>query len=181
MRQSGDRGFNIGQADATGWGTKWRTNSITGNACNADILVHSRSAEDGANVMLHSYINSGSRQNLTLSRSLDEGQTWTNLMNIQTGGSAYSTMVKLPNGDVAILFEDESFSAGNGYAQTFIVVTKEQIMKNVPLGIESMELPAQSLQGEAVYTINGQRIPAPQRGLNIIRKADGTVTKVLVK
>ena len=181
VRQSGDRGFNIGQADATGWGTKWRTNSITGNACNADILVHSRSAEDGANVMLHSYINSGSRQNLTLSRSLDEGQTWTNLMNIQTGGSAYSTMVKLPNGDVAILFEDESFSAGNGYAQTFIVVTKEQIMKNVPLGIESMEQPAQSLQGEAVYTINGQRIPAPQRGLNIIRKADGTVRKVLVK
>ncbi|MBQ7471744.1 MAG: exo-alpha-sialidase [Prevotella sp.] len=181
VRQSGNRGFNIGNADATGWGEKWRTGSISGNACNADILVHSRSAEDGANVMLHSYIKSGSRQNLTLSRSLDEGQTWTDLMNIQPGGSAYSTMIKLPNGDVAILFEDEAFSVGNGYAQTFVVVTKEQILKDVPLGIENMELPVQSKQGEAVYTINGQRIPSPQRGLNIIRKADGTVRKVLVK
>lgn len=181
VRQSGDRGFNTGSSDATSWGTKWRTNAITGNACNADILVYSRLTEGEPNVMLHSYVKSGSRQNLTLSRSLDEGKTWSDLMNIQPGGSAYSTMIKLPNGDVGILYEDESYSAGNGYAQTFVTVTKEQIMKDVPNGIETIESPAAQSQSTAIYTLDGRQINAPQRGLNIIRQGDGTVRKVIIK
>ena len=31
------------------------------------------------------------------------------------------------------------------------------------------------------YTLNGQKVSAPQRGINIIRMSDGTVRKVLVK
>ncbi len=31
------------------------------------------------------------------------------------------------------------------------------------------------------YTIEGRRISAPRKGLNIMRKADGTVKKVMVK
>jgi hypothetical protein len=34
---------------------------------------------------------------------------------------------------------------------------------------------------EAVYTIDGKRIPQMQRGLNIIRMSDGTTRKVTVK
>ena len=48
-------------------------------------------------------------------------------MTIQPGGSAYSTMVKLPNGDVGLFFEDESYSAGNDYALTFVTIKKEEI------------------------------------------------------
>ncbi len=181
VRQSGNRGFNYGQSDATGWGTKWRSSAISGNACNADILVHSRKNTDGANVMLHTYCKSGARQNLTLSRSLDEGRTWTDLMNIQPGGAAYSTMVKLPNGDVAILFEDESYATGNGYALTFVVVANEQIMQDVPVGIENMVMPAHAQGRSEVYSIDGRRLQAPQHGLNIIKAADGTCKKVVIK
>ena len=181
VRQSGNRGFNTGSADATSWGTKWRNSAISGNACNADILVYSRLTEGKPNVMLHTYIKSGSRENLTLSRSLDEGKTWTDLMNIQPGGAAYSTMVKLPNGDVGILFEDESYSAGNGYAQTFVTVTQEQIMKDVPNGIETIERQHVSNRPTAFFTTDGRQVSVPQRGLNIIRNSDGTVQKILVK
>ena len=59
--------------------------------------------------------------------STDDGRTWHDMMNIQPGGAAYSTMVKMPNGDVGVLFEDESYTAGNGYALTFVTVTKRQI------------------------------------------------------
>lgn len=36
-------------------------------------------------------------------------------------------------------------------------------------------------QGEGAYNLNGQRISAPQKGINIIRMGDGTVKKVLTK
>ena len=87
--------------------------------------------------MLHSYINSGSRENLTLAMSIDQGASWQNFMNIQPGGSCYSTMVRMPDGSVALLYEDESYSAGNGYAINFLTITEEQLAedaKRYPLG-----------------------------------------------
>jgi len=42
---------------------------------------------------------------------------------------------------------------------------------------ESLELRA----ADAVYNLNGQQIPTPHKGVNIIRQADGEVKKVLVK
>ncbi len=127
VRHSGDRGFNTGNADGTEWGTSWKNGQISGNACNADILYFSRKTEGEADIMLHSYIKSSSRENLTLAMSIDEGESWTDFMTIQPGGAAYSTMVRMADGDLAILFEDESYSVGNGYAQTFVTITKEQI------------------------------------------------------
>ena len=56
-------------------------------------------------------------------------------VNIQPGQAAYSTMVRLPNGDVAILFEDASYHAGNGYALTFVTITKKQLQKAIKLNI----------------------------------------------
>ena len=127
VRHTGARGFNTGSADASQWGTPWRNPQISGNACNADILYFSRRMQGEPDIILHTYIKSAARENLTLAMSIDEGKTWTDVMNIQPGGAAYSTMVRLANGDLAILYEDESYSAGNGYAQTFVTITQQQI------------------------------------------------------
>ena len=43
-------------------------------------------------------------------------------------------------------------------------------------GITHIE--ASPSQPDACYSLSGHRLPAPQRGLNIIREADGTVRKV---
>ncbi len=123
VRRSGARGFNTAEADGTRWQQQWTNDDITnGNACNADILRYSK------DVMLHTYLKHPSdRANLVLAMSRDEGRSWHDVMTIQPGYAAYSTMVRLPNGDVAICFEDASYYVGNGYALTFITITRQQI------------------------------------------------------
>lgn len=135
VRQSGNRGWNTAtyskNADGTvtfKWGSQYRTDDIWGNACNADILYYKRRTVDGKDIMLHSYINTNGRESLQMTMSLDGGKSWTNVYNIQPNGSCYSTMVKLPNGNVALLYEDESYSADNGYAINFVTITEEQIL-----------------------------------------------------
>ena len=128
VRRQGDRGFNVAaNADGTGWRTSWTNSQISGNACNADVLSYGLSADGKNDILIHSYVKSPYRENLTLAISRDSGKTWKDFLNIQKGGAAYSTMQLLPNGDIAVFYEDESYSAGNGYAQTFVVVTKDQI------------------------------------------------------
>ncbi|MCR5179911.1 MAG: glycoside hydrolase [Bacteroidaceae bacterium] len=135
VRQSGNRGWNNGtytlNADGTisfQWGQQRRTADLWGNACNADLLCYSRATEGLPDIMLHSYINSAGRQSLQLSMSLNQGGSWKSVYNIQPNGSCYSTMIVLPDGTLAILYEDESYSAGNGYAINYVTITREQIL-----------------------------------------------------
>ena len=128
VRQDGDRGFNKGGYDAESWQQQWRTSDMSGNACNADMLYYSREIDGEKDIILHTLCNSPERNNLTLYKSTDKGRTWQEMMNIQRGGAAYSTMIKLPNGDVAVFYEDDSYSAGNGYHLNYIVIAKEQIV-----------------------------------------------------
>ena len=127
VRQSGARGFNTGSADGKMWDSPWRNSQIWGNACNGDILYYSRETEGHRDIMLHSYVNSGSRENLTIAMSVDGGFSWQNFMNIQPGSSCYSTMVRLKDGGVGVLYEDASYNADNGYALTYVAITDEQI------------------------------------------------------
>ena len=129
VRQNGVRGFNTGSSDATLWGEQRTTTQLPGTAVNADLLCYARQADDGDDIMLHTYCRSAGRDHLTLAVSRDEGLTWRDLMTIQEGNAAYSTMVKLPNGDVGILYEDGSYDAGNGYAINFVTIAREQIIK----------------------------------------------------
>lgn len=181
VRQSGNRGWNTAtytkNADGTvtfNWGSQYRTSDIWGNACNADILYYSRSTEGQPDIMLHSYINTSGRESLQLNMSLDGGASWKSVYNIQPNGSCYSTMIKLPNGNVAILFEDSSYDVGNGYAINFVTITREQILDwfvkqggVLPVGINSLA-PTLSPKSEGIYSVSGQRLSKPQRGVNII-------------
>ena len=190
VRQSGNRGWNTAtytkNADGTvtfNWGSQYRQGDIWGNACNADILYYSRQSETDPDIMLHSFINTSGRQSLQLSISLNGGSTWTNAYNIQPNGSCYSTMIQLPSGNVALLFEDESYSAGNGYAINFVTVTRDQILEwfqnaggELPTGIKEPHPlpPSPKGEGEAygndenIYNLAGQRLSKPQRGVNIV-------------
>lgn len=180
VRQSGNRGFNTGSADATKWDTQWRNGQISGNACNADILYYSRSTNGERDIMLHSYIKSSARENLTLAMSIDQGITWHDFMNIQPGGSCYSTMQRLNDGSVAILYEDESYSVGNGYAINFVTITQEQIntfadqLKKETSNEYQKAL--DKLENGGVYYIATNYLnDEPYRGFYYM-KADGTLT-----
>ena len=136
VRQGGNRGWNKGSADGMTWGKQYRTSDISGNSCNADILYYSRTTKGAKrDIMLHSYINSSERESLQLAMSIDGGKSWHDVYNIQPNGSCYSTIQKLNDGSLAILYEDASFctdlsnpfKTGNGFAINYVTVTQQQI------------------------------------------------------
>ena len=149
VRQNGNRGWNTAtytkNANGTvtfNWGKQYRTSDISGNSCNADILYYSRTTKGAKrDILLHSYINSSGRESLQLSMSVDGGKSWHDVYNIQPNGSCYSTMQKLNDGTLAIFIEDESYSAGNGYAINFVTITKEQIENWYDELVSSFETP----------------------------------------
>ena len=185
VRQSGNRGFNRGTANAGKWGNPWRNSQISGNACNADILYYSRKTQGEKDILLHTYVKSSSRENLTLAMSIDEGKTWVDFMNIQPGGAAYSTMVRLGDGNLAILYEDESYSVGNGYAQTFVTITKQQIEDFAEELIRQTAIhnPPSTIHHtpSTIHNLAGMRQQQMRSGLNIVRYEDGNVEKIMAK
>ena len=49
-----------------------------------------------------------------------------------------------------------------------------------PVGIDQFNTVSESMP-VGIYSLSGTRLPAPQRGVNIVKMADGRVLKVLVK
>ena len=94
---------------------------------NQDVIVYSRNADNSAKILLHTITSTSGHKNLRLFMSIDQGATWSEVLQAQPGGSRYAVMSILPNGDVGILFEDFSLETGREYPINFITVTKEQI------------------------------------------------------
>ncbi|MCR4995458.1 MAG: glycoside hydrolase, partial [Bacteroidales bacterium] len=70
------------------------------------------------------------RKDLRLYMSFDQGETWTEAFQLQPGYAAYSSMQKLDNGDLAIIYEDGSI--GNKdlhdcYAINYVVISSETL------------------------------------------------------
>lgn len=122
IRQSGRRGFNVGTPDGTRWMGETRSATLTGNDCNADILAYNDQ------LLLHTLIvDPTMRAGLHLFASRDQGATWTDVMTIQEGGAAYSTLGVLPNGDLGVLFEDASCGE-NGYITNFLTIDRQTVL-----------------------------------------------------
>ncbi len=85
---------------------------------------------------------------------------------------------RLPDESVALLYEDESYSAGNGYAINFLTITREQILdwfvslggvlpEPEPDGISGLRGEGES-QPTRIYNVAGQRRNQLQRGVNVV-------------
>ena len=93
---------------------------------------------------------------------------------VSDGRGAYvaTDVTKAPNGYKAnIIVNSNDFKTTNTY--TLYINT-------VSTGINEVET-AEDNAAEAIYTIGGQRVNELQKGVNIVRKADGTTVKVLKK
>ena len=51
----------------------------------------------------------GSRKNMTVRISYDEGQSWSEGKTIYAGSSAYSSLVVLENGEIGLFFEKDEY------------------------------------------------------------------------
>jgi sialidase-1 len=81
-------------------------------ACNASILRYTSVKNgDDKNRLLFANANSADRRkNLTVRISYDEGQTWSEGKTVYAGGSAYSSMTVLANGDIGVFFEKDFYN-----------------------------------------------------------------------
>ncbi|MCR4810076.1 MAG: glycoside hydrolase [Prevotella sp.] len=168
------------------WG-KQRTESLLaqgGSGNNQDVIVYNRHTDGSAKVLFHTITSGYGHKTLKLFMSIDKGTTWHEVMLVQPGGSRYTVMTVLDNGDLGILFEDYSLEVGNEYPINFLTVKKEQIdgwyadLKDMAMVADgTISLP----HSTALYNLQGHRIPALRKGLNIVRMGDGTTEKVIMK
>lgn len=121
VRQSGQRGYNKSTDGGVTWGTQAKWADISGCACNGDILYVNK------HVMLHSYPNNGSRKNLTIKASFDDGKSWSNPYVVCAPGASYSTMDVTKDGDIAIFYEDNACSTG--FVLNYVVLPTSFIYK----------------------------------------------------
>ena len=137
-----NRAYNRTTGDASGdgintWGTQGTWGSeMSANGCNADILYYSRSTNGERDVLLHTLTKAYStyRRDLRLNVSFDGGQTWKEVFQLQPGYAAYSSMQKLANGDLAIIYEDGSIGNKDhqdAYAINYIVISKEILQARI--------------------------------------------------
>ena len=132
-----NRGYNFttGSALANGIGT-WETNSnwstLNSYGRNNDILYYGRGTTgfSTTDVLLHTvYNNVSSSEALRLYASFDQAQTWNEFFTILPANAGVSSMQRLSDGNLAIIFEDGSIGGGaNGsYALNYVVIKNSQI------------------------------------------------------
>ena len=146
----GPRGLNTAVKGSDGiwhWEGERLADGLLANPCNGDIVAwrgrcafgrsrsggrsalrHSRSG----GLLLHSYIKEEtSRRGLTLAVSADNGTSWKDVLTLQPGPAAYSTMVVFRNGDVGVLYEDGSRSTDDGYDIVFSRIPRRLLLGKV--------------------------------------------------
>ena len=114
------RRFNISTDKGATWGTAYNQPSITDPNCDGDFIRYT-STLDGYNKnrLLHSIPFSGSRKNVSVQLSTDEGTTWGAPKTIFTGASAYSSLTILPDGTIGIYYENGESSTYQMYFVRF--------------------------------------------------------------
>ncbi|MEZ7866565.1 MAG: exo-alpha-sialidase [Paludibacteraceae bacterium] len=200
----GKRYTNVSTTQGTSWITANATvNSyLTDPACNGEIMTYT-STLDGYNKnrMLHSLAyNSGSRQNVSILVSYDEGVTWPKQKTICPTSSAYSTFTVLPDGTIGMYYED-------GYGGTFDMQYVRFSLNWATGGTDTYTAPAATSVSEAasrnitaradngrivitgsdapfrVYNVSGTEMPQQSRlktGMYLIRVENQTL-KLIVR
>ena len=100
---------------STDEGKTWQTRpepALIDPGCNGSIIRYT-SIKDGyeKNRLLFSNAKmEKDRRNMTVRLSYDEGKTWTEGKSIYPGGSAYSSLTILENGDIGLFFEKDDYT-----------------------------------------------------------------------
>lgn len=123
----GERALNTAVKDDDGiwrWEGERLTQNLAANPCNGDIISYDKG------LLIHSYIKGkDSRCGLTLAVSRDNGDSWEDILTLEEGSSAYSTMVRFRNGDVGVLYEDGTRNEADGYDIVFARIPSRLIRR----------------------------------------------------
>ena len=122
VRAGGYNYHNVTSNDGATWHypsqTRFNT-GISGNACDGEYMVWCSTVEGNPwDITLQTIPNSGSRENVSIALSLDEGETFGTPKTICPRGSAYSATVVLPDGTLGCYYEENGLFGG--YTMRFV-------------------------------------------------------------
>ena len=123
VRASGYNYHNVTSDNGATWHNAPETrftSGITGNACDGEYMVWCSTKEGNfGNIALQTLPNSGSRQNVSIALSTDEGETFGAPKTICPRGSCYSATVVLPDGTLGVYYEENGVS-GSPFVMRFV-------------------------------------------------------------
>ena len=184
VRASGYNYHNVTSDDGETWHypsqTRFNT-GISGNACDGEYMVWCSTLEGNPwNIALQTLPNSGSRENVSIALSTDEGETFGAPKTICPRGSCYSATVVLPDGTLGVYYEE------NGVSDAFVMrfvrfsldwasngkykFTEENPFKPIkstnPTDIEPSTLNPQP--STEYYDLQGRQVENPTKGIYIV-------------
>ena len=192
VRSSGYNYYNYTSNDGETWHLPSQTrftSGISGNACDGEYMVWCSTVEGNPwNIALQTLPNNGSRQNVSIALSTDEGATFGTPKTICPRGSAYSAAVVLPDGTLGVYYEENGLFGGftmrfvrfsldwasNGAYKFTADAPFYPIKSTNPSAIE--EVKGEDGKVKAIYDLQGRKVDTPSKGLYIINGK-----KVLIK
>ncbi|MFH6962776.1 exo-alpha-sialidase [Flavobacterium plurextorum] len=111
VNKGGMRYVHTSTDEGKTWSTKPEPKLID-PGCNAEIIRYTAKADgyDKNRILFSNAKIEKDRMNLTVRISYDEGKTWTEGKTIYGGGSAYSSLTILENGDIGVFFEKDDYT-----------------------------------------------------------------------
>jgi sialidase-1 len=119
VNSDNSRYSHISKDKGISWAT-FKNYDLPDPGCNASLINYNKNY-----LLFSNAFDSKSRINLALSVSKDQGKTWKENLIIYKGKSAYSSMTKLKNGDIGLLFEKDDYSKN-----VFVRIPKDRFIKN---------------------------------------------------
>ena len=180
VRSSGYNYYNYTSNDGETWHLPSQTrftSGISGNACDGEYMVWCSTVEGNPwNIAFQTLPNSGSRQNVSIALSTDEGATFGTPKTICPIGSAYSAAVVLPDGTLGVYYEENGVFGGftmrfvrfsldwasNGTYKFTEEVPFYPIKSTNPTAIE--EITEQRTESKDIYDLQGRKVTAPVKG-----------------
>lgn len=101
----GQRAINLSADRGETWGDFFHDHQLVEPACNASILNYPAKGNSGDLLLFSNPASNNKREKMSVRKSSDEGQTWSEPVLVYEGPSAYSSMTVLADGTIGLLYE----------------------------------------------------------------------------